>query len=147
MTNLLLCRIVVGGLAALLAFLAGIFLSDREVPFVRHWGEVIPARAAPGETVRVVWHATFRRPCLGVIDRYLTDSIENTFTLPSSPVRYAQLEKEGEPLSTFVVPRNAKCGLAKYTADAKYICNLSHNIWPIRVNKPDIVFEIECPND
>lgn len=118
-------------------------VTDRDVPFDRKSGEILPANPKREQVVEVIWEAVFHRYCEGTVERFVEDSKGDIWRLPSSATRY-QRTSPRQRLSEFVVPKYAACGPATYQVIARYSCNWTQEWWPIQVDKPVIKFNIAC---
>lgn len=119
-------------------------VTDRNPPFKRHHGEIVPANPLPGQEVDVVWDAEFVRDCSGIIIRTIMDAKGDIWTPPASVARYADRKIPRQTLSTFKLSPNIACGPAIYKADARYICNWTQYWWPIHVDQPVVKFNVAC---
>lgn len=138
------CNVIVTMFCLLIVAPLAFLISDRDAPFIRKWGEIVPPDPKPGGVVSVSWSAEWKRDCPGTIQRHLEDSKGDVWLLPSSVARYSKRSVPRQILSQFTIPQHAACGSARYHVDARYICNWTQNFWPIHVDRPDIEFNISC---
>jgi len=138
------CTMVVAAFCVICVAPVTYWASDREPPFVRGTGYIIPQAVSPEGEFEVHWEGKRVKDCGGVVHRFIRDSKGDLWALPSSTVRYSKITENGVPLNSAKIPRGIACGPAEYVADALHVCNITHRIWPIRVNTPTIKFTIAC---
>lgn len=128
------CVAVVGPLVYMAA--------DRDPPFQRGNGRILPENPIPGSPVEVEWQGKRIRDCDGYVFRKIVDSHGIVFTVEGVPVSYART-KNPEPLVRyFRLPVGIAPGPAKYIATTHYYCNPLHRWWPIVVETPHLDFNV-----
>lgn len=149
-----------------------LIVGDRTSPYTYLKGEVTTQDAVPGQMVYVKWSGAYNRNCDGQIFRSVIDSGKTvhlldvlpsvltiatpgeTITLPDdTPTTSGPVD---ETLKTtrrnvvewtrgFVLPLGTTDGPAMYRVRSEYWCNPLQHSWPIRVNLPDIPFNVVRP--
>lgn len=136
-------------------------LLDREPPYIRHSGDIVPAlpqqcglsegaaaAVVPGSCVTVTWNIKVLRSCPPDTPNNVTRVIQDSekVTWPIGPVAglFGTTQKPpGDLTRYFLIPSGARPGRAVYKSSASFACNfLQSMFWPIRVSVPDIEFEI-----
>lgn len=135
-----------GGVSlAVVACAIAYMLSDNQPPYsyIIEKSYVIPNPSQAGHQVTVHWELKVNRLCAGVIVRTIVDaktgakvSYDPTPSLSTMRMQDTSLER------TFFLPEGAQPGPKLYRANAEYICNPLHRIWPLKVQTPDIHFEV-----
>jgi hypothetical protein len=143
-TRIWVCRIVASatlGLASVVFYMA----IDRDPPFERGAGKIMPENPPPGATVEVIWQGTRKRDCDGYVYRKIIDSHGVVFTIEGIPVSYAKTMNPDPLIRYFRLPVGLAPGPAKYIATTHYYCNPLHRWWPIIVETPHLDFIIAPP--
>lgn len=124
---------------------------DREPPFVRVWGEIIPGEVESEQEFEVHWvlRVNEHRNCKPFgrfsVERAIIDSA-GAIT-PFRPV-----SSIADPLNTMTeirrkvrLPMGLTKGPARYHVSAKFTCNILQEImrWPVAVEHPDIPFVVK----
>lgn len=121
-------------------------VGDRSTPYV-YIGGSIEGDAIPGQVSYVHWKGMYRRNCTGQFFRKIVDSGDNIHSLLviPDPPDDDEMNVEVEWSRAFIVPLGAMEGQATYRVYADYWCNPFQSFWPIRINIPDISFNIVRP--
>jgi hypothetical protein len=102
-TRIWVCRIVASatlGIASVVFYMA----IDRDPPFVRGAGKIMPENPLPGATVEVIWQGTRKRDCDGYVYRKIIDSHGVVFTIEGIPVSYAKTNNPDPLVRYFRLP-------------------------------------------
>lgn len=119
---------------------------DRDPPFIRTYGEVIPENPRPGQWVAVKWHVKGSRWCPGTLQRQIIDSHDVVWTLDKEPIAFGtRIPVSPDFVRRFQIPPVAWPGRAVYRVTTAYQCNPLHRWWPVVTTGPDVVFEIAPP--
>lgn len=141
--------------------------NDREPPYIREAGEIVPAppemcgfqadgkpadlKLVPGACVSVKWMITPKRNCKPSgafnVTRAITDQQGRHPLAPINSVYSADHAIEGNITRYFSLPLNSPVGPAKYESSACFACNpgqehLPSVFWPICVKTPDVDFTV-----
>lgn len=125
---------------------------DRDQPYFRISGELIPSNPAPGDFVTVKWRIKVNKWCRPSAPNNVTRQITTSDgqLLDYQPVQgvYGTDDRaatnEREDLSrTFQIPPSATRGPATYYSRACFSCNPLQDIWPVCVDTPKIQFTIK----
>ena len=134
-------------IAALLAALA-YMAADNQHPYTYNVEKsyVKPNPAAAGRQITVHWEFVTHRTCPGAIVRTIVDArtgakVSYDPTPALGTVRMGDISME----RTFFLPEEMLPGPKLYRSNAEYICNPLHRIWPLKVQTPDIAFEVKEP--
>lgn len=139
-----------------------LIVGDRSSPYQYLKGEVTTQEAIPGMTVDVKWTGKYNRNCDGQIFRSIIDagktvhlldvlpsvlSIAQTgesVPLPQDPTEDIDVDKQNviEWTRSFILPLGTSEGRALYRVRSEYWCNPLQHYWPIRVDLPDIPFNV-----
>jgi hypothetical protein len=138
-------------------------LLDREPPYVRETGKIVPAPpqecglpddgviervVMPGSCVTVQWKIRVLRNCPPNTPNNITRIIQDSENVrwPIGPVEGVFGTTKTPPgglTRYFLIPSAARPGRALYKSTATFACNpLQRLFWPISVSIPDIEFEI-----
>lgn len=121
-------------------------LMDRDPPYARLSGEIIPPDPRPGDFIAVKWHVKIERSCNPQPDRNISRRV---ITSTGHIIDYEPVEsvidggKSAEIHRTFQLPFALAPGPATYHSRACFSCNPIQNIWPICVDTPDLEFTIK----
>lgn len=113
---------------------------DRDVPYQRSQGEMIPPNPHPLDWVEVRWHGRVVRDCPGMVERKIIDSTRHVFTLEATPATYYQAVNAEGLIRKFQLPAGLAPGGARYIAITKFWCNWTQRILPITVDRPPVDF-------
>lgn len=131
-------------IACLFGWLA-FMLADNQPPYsyIVEKSFVRPNPAHSGRQVTIHWEFKINRLCPGAIVRTIVDartkakvSYDPTPALGTVAMGDTSLER------TFFLPEEMLPGPKLYRANAEYICNPLHRIWPLKVQTPDLAFEV-----
>lgn len=132
-----------------LAAILGLFaymLADNQPPYTYFGDEsyIIPQRASPGHQVSVHWKIKVNRLCPGAIVRTIVDARTGARTSYDPTPAIVTIRPEDTSLDrTFMLPEGMGAGRKLYRANAEYVCNPLQRIWPLKVQTPDLMFEVE----
>lgn len=134
---------------------------DRDPPYIRESGEVVPADPAecgllgesdsvinPGDCVTVKWRIAARRNCVpntpNNVTRRIQDSEKVLHTIAPSKGVIGTTPKIPSQLNRhFQIPSGAASGRALYKSTACFACNpMQRFFWPICISMPDVEFDI-----
>lgn len=127
---------------------------DRDLPYERVSGTIVPAAPVPGDFISVQWDIRVRRLCPPSEPRNVTRQI---VTSTGHIIDYAPVEgtfgtgngvekmPTTELVRTFQLPRDLQPGPATYYSKACFACNPLQRFWPVCVDKPKLTFEISGP--
>lgn len=139
-------------------------LLDREPPYVREQGEIVPfgrwqaecgsaidpepTGITPGACVGVRWSIRVIRNCPPAnarsINRSLTDSEGVRWPLATVPGHYGTTPAPLPAITRyFRIPSGAARGPAVYQSSAAFACNPLQHWWPIIIDKPDVQLDIK----
>jgi hypothetical protein len=133
----------------LIATLFGLFaylLADNQPPYVYIVDEsyVIPSHVSPGHQVAVHWSIKVNRLCPGSIVRTIVDARTGARVSYDPTPAILTIESGDTALDrSFLLPDGIRPGNKIYRANAEYICNPLQRIWPLKVQTPDLFFEVE----
>lgn len=104
---------------------------------------VKPNPAPSGRQVTVHWEFKINRLCPGAVGRTIVDAksgarVSYDPTPALSTVRPGDTSLE----RTFFLPEEMPPGPKLYRANAEYACNPLQRIWPLKVQTPDLPFEV-----
>lgn len=126
-------------------------LMDRNPPYVRNSGMIMPDHPAPGDFVGVRWNITVSRVCPPNVPFNVTRTIVDgsgkihEFT-PVTGVYGTEEQPNSPTLSrAFQLPTSITPGPAVYRSTACFACNPIHYLWPVCVKTPEIAFTIIPP--
>jgi hypothetical protein len=104
---------------------------------------VIPNPSHAGRQVTVHWQLTINRLCPGIIVRTIVDA-KTGATVSYDPTAALTTIKMGDTFleRTFFLPEEMQPGPKLYRSNAEYVCNPLHHIWPLKVQTPDIPFNV-----
>ncbi len=125
-------------------------IMDREPPYTRLAGEMIPAHPRQGDFVSVRWTIDVHKLCPPSeprnVTRRVVDSV-GTFT------DYAPVEgvfgasgrgvQQQSITRAFQLPSSIEPGPARYHSTACFACNPVQKLFPVCVSTPEIQFTIE----
>jgi hypothetical protein len=134
------CTIAV--ISGLIAYL----LADNQPPYVydAEQSYVIPSHTSPGHQVAVHWSIKVNRLCPGSIVRTIVDARTGARTSYDPTPAILTIETTDTVLDrTFLLPQGMGLGRKIYRANAEYVCNPLQRIWPLKVQTPDLLFEVE----
>lgn len=134
------------GLILCAAFgMLGYLIADNQPPYVyfADASYVKPSVTQKGHQVEVYWKLKVNRICPGHIIRSIVDEKTGVkFSYDPYPAISA-IKIEDDHLSrTFLLPEGISPGKKIYRANAEYACNLLQRFWPLKVQTPDLYFEI-----
>lgn len=128
-------------------------LADREPPYDRVVGRIMPENPAPGSTIEAEWTIRTNRSCSPSSNRNVTRRIVDSHnvlwdfeTVPS--VYGRELSARDSPdriVRIFALPQGVATGPARYKSSACFACNPVQQLWPICIDRPDIEFMIGGP--
>lgn len=123
-------------------------LLDRDPPYVRTSGEMIPANPEPGAFVSVKWTIQVERVCSPSVPRNVTRTVVDAKGVihDYEPVDgiYGTKNQEtaGGITREFQLPLSIAQGHARYHSSACFACNPIQHFWPVCIDTPDIPFDI-----
>lgn len=130
---------------SLILGLASFLLADNQPPYdyIVNQSYVRPDPAHGGQQVTVHWELKVKRICPGIIIRTIVDaktkaSVSYDPTPAAATVRIGDTSLE----RTFFLPAAILPGPKLYRVNAQYICNPLQHLWPLKVQTPDLVFEV-----
>ena len=136
----------VGIFLTILLGAVGFMLADNQQPYIylAEKSYVRPDPAAPGHQILVHWEFKVNRVCPGLIVRTLVDARTGA-KISYDPILALGTIKMGDTSleRTFLLPEGMLPGHKIYRANAEYVCNPLHRIWPLKVQTPDIHFEVK----
>lgn len=120
-------------------------LADNQPPYEYDVDKsyIKPNPALPGRQVTVHWALKVNRPCKGFIVRSIIDAKTRVI------VSYDPIASLGRPPNeqymerTFYLPENIESGTKIYRVNGEYSCNILQRFWPLKVQTPDLYFEIQ----
>lgn len=121
-------------------------LADNQPPYIYDIEQsyVIPSRASPGHQVAVHWSIKVNRLCPGSIVRTIVDARTGARMSYDPTPGDMTIEPTDTVLDrTFLLPQGMGLGPKIYRANAEYACNPLQRIWPLKVQTPDLLFEVE----
>lgn len=124
-----------------LAYMVG----DNQPPYsyIVEQSYVIPNPSQSGHQVQVHWQFKINRLCPGSIVRTVVDAKTGAkFSYDPTPALGTVRGGDDHLDRTFFLPDGIRPGPKLYRANAEYICNPLHRIWPLKVQTPDIPFEV-----
>lgn len=136
---------IIGAVLALLLGGVAYMAADNQPPYdyIIEQSYVRPNPAHPGRQITVHWELKINRICPGVIVRTIVDaktkarvSYDPALALVTVRAGDTSLER------TFFLPEEMLPGPKLYRANAEYICNPLNRIWPLKVQTPDLYFEV-----
>lgn len=126
---------------------------DRDPPYVRLSGEIVPANPAPGDFISVEWNIKVNKVCRPNVPRNITRQI---ITTTGHIIDYEPIEgvfgsdidsttniPRRELVRTFQLPPAITSGPAIYRSRACFACNPLQTFWPVCIDTPDLQFEIK----
>lgn len=131
---------------ASILFVTGLVFYDHSPPFRFVSGDIIPAKAVPGQLVDVAITLDWKRLCELNVTRVMRDGAGDEHKLPwspsSPPPRTGVLTSKRQ----IVIPTTAKYGPdACYRASIYMTCGILDRAFPIKIDIPCIPFEIVPP--
>lgn len=128
-------------IAGWLTFMIADNLSPYE--YIAAESSVIPSQALAGHQVTVHWQIKVNRLCPGAIVRTIVDARTGARTSYDPTPAILTIRVTDTALDrTFLLPEGIRPGPKIYRANAEYICNPLHRIWPLRIQTPDLHFEV-----
>lgn len=124
------------------------FMMDREPPYERVSGEILPPDPKPGDYVEVSWQIKVNRQCRRDqrrnVTRTIIDSIGKITDFDAVEGVYGGGRfTEGDTLNRgFYLPQTIDPGPAIYKSTACFACNPIQYLWPICISHPHINFTI-----
>jgi hypothetical protein len=117
---------------------------DRDPPFVRISGKIIPENPRAGQWVESYWQVKGSRWCPGSLRRQVIDSHDVVWSLDPGPIAFGIEIPVGSPdfRRRFQLPPKAEPGRAVYRVTTAYVCNPLHRWWPVVTTGPDVPFDI-----
>lgn len=112
--------------------------------------KIIPQVAESGMQIRVDWKVKVNRICPGINIRELFDPITKTRLTIYDPVPTASdaaLEGDDHLIRTFLLPRRISKGTVGYRAHLFYQCNWLQGFFPLKIDTPELFFELIDHND
>jgi hypothetical protein len=140
------------------AFIAPVLwgVLDREPPYDRVSGEILPRDPAPGDNIEVHWNVRTRKTCgpssTFSVTRQIVDSQKVVWSFDSSPSTFGRERPEhSEHVSQIVrlimLPQSIAPGAAIYRSRACFSCNPFQYAWPVCIDMPEIQFTIRAAED
>ena len=125
----------------------GFMLADNQPPYVYDVSQsyVKPNPTIPGHQVEVFWKLKkINRICPGSNVRTIVDERTGaSFSYDATPAM-ATIKFGDDHLSrTFLLPDGISTGRKIYRANLEYACNPLQRFWPLKVQTPDLHFEVE----
>lgn len=127
-------------------------LIDRELPYVRLSGVILPVDPEPGARIDVIWYIKPIRTCApstkNNVTRQITDStgvVWGDFASPSHFGSWVKAEDAPDKLvNTIELPHGIARGPARYSSRACYTCDpfTLQRFLPVCVTAPDIRFNV-----
>ena len=129
-------------------------LIDREPPYIRKDGRVIPEEPYPGDEIEISWDIQTIRVCNPSsprnVTREIVDKTGAIWSYDYFPSVYGRESAKGDPNQlnrVFTLHPSTAPGLATYRSSACFACNMLQYAWPVCVNRPDIKFTVRDPKD
>jgi hypothetical protein len=136
---------IIGAALAVLFGLVAFMAADNQSPYtyIVEQSYVRPNPAHSGRQVTVHWELKINRICPGVIVRTIVDA-RTKAKVSYDPAPALVTVKAGDTSleRTFLLPEEMLPGPKLYRANAEYVCNPLHRIWPLKVQTPDLAFEV-----
>ena len=141
------CHVVAALLMGIVVGPVTLLLADRDVPFeISKPGFITPANPAPGSEVEINWVDGYRRrDCPGWVERKIIDAWGNPHTIAGADAQYTRTYNPQPVVRTFRLPLNLPTGETTYIATSYFVCNMVHQIWPIKVERPHVKFHVIRP--
>jgi hypothetical protein len=135
--------LLIGGLVvAPITYMA----ADREPPFVRLGGRVIPNTLHSGDEFTVEWDlfVNTHRRCwaVGGIEITFIDSAGAIKILEPQPVLADPSNRDAHISRVLRLPMGMTDGPARYRAVGYFACNVIQQYVPIRITGPDLLFTV-----
>jgi hypothetical protein len=136
------------GLSAVLLFGAaalGMWINDREPPNTVLSVDVLTPTVRPGTELRILYHVQrWRTDCAVHVDRVLYDSRNASFPVPDVDFAASPSAKTGADsvMTIIYIAPNMAEGKARFRSVSTFRCNPMHNIWPIKRESPEIIFNV-----
>lgn len=123
----------------------GYLIADNTPPYIYFADEsyVKPSVTQKGHQVEVYWKLKVNRICPGHIIRSIVDEKTGVkFSYDPYPAISAIKIGDDHLSRTFLLPEGISPGKKIYRANAEYVCNPLQRFWPLKVQTPDLQFEI-----
>lgn len=137
---------IIGFFVALVCGQFAYLAADNQPPYsyIVDKSYIKPNPAHPGRQIIVHWEFKINRLCPGIVIRTIADAITGaSISYDPAPV-FNQVKFGDTSLErTFFLPEGMLPGKKLYRAHAEYVCNPLQRIWPLKVQTPDIAFEVE----
>lgn len=121
-------------------------VADREPPFVRLGGRVVPSVLHSGDEFTVEWDlfVNTHRRCwpVGGIEITFIDSAGALKALESQPVLADPSNRDAHIHRVLRLPMGMTDGIARYRSVGHFACNIIQQYVPIRVTGPDLLFTV-----
>lgn len=122
-------------------------LVDRDPPFERFSGVVLPSTPHPGQMTQVQWDGHTKRRCDGYVRRWITDSEGVIWTIGETPVVGQDVQYGDKTVRTgreFRLPSKVALGPATYRSLVRSYCNFLQRWldWPIIYTSPELPFTV-----
>lgn len=124
--------------------IAGFLSADNKPPYSYNAAKsyIKPDPAGAGRQVTIHWEVKNNRYCPGFITRSIIDA-KTKVIVSYDP--FPALFEEGEHFidRSFYLPDSIEPGIKIYRVNGVYFCNILQRLWPLKVQSPDIFFEID----
>lgn len=123
----------------------GYMAADNQPPYDYFVTEsyVVPSPSLAGHQVTVHWKLKVNRICPGFIIRTIVDAKTMARVSYDPAPAFGMVRTDDDHLDrTFFLPEGMRPGPKIYRANAEYVCNLLQRIWPLKVQTPDLHFEV-----
>lgn len=133
-------------LVAFWSGIAGVMVSDRQLPVTVLSRRVLTPEVEPGGVLRIAYSIERSKACRTLAERLIIDADGTRHILPDLDFEALGNPGSDDFVSQVGVPINAAPGPAKFRAVTSYACNpVQRFIWPITVVAPDQNFVILKP--
>jgi hypothetical protein len=136
---------IVGVIVSIVLGCIAFMFADNQPPYsyIVEKSYVIPNPSHAGHQVLIHWEFKINRLCPGTIVRTIVDA-KTGATISYDPTPALSTVKIGDTFleRTFFLPEGIRPGPKLYRANAEYVCNPLHRVWPLKVQTPDIPFEV-----
>lgn len=121
----------------------GIWVVDREPPFIYEEAKALSPTVEQGGTIEIEFSVFRTRICPLIAKRWLTDSAKERHSIPQFTTGLRLLAGRETYRRSITVPVAVAPGPAEYRVTLEYVCNpLQKFLGPIIVDSPPVKFDV-----
>ena len=145
----MITRICTVAIAAVVSGTLGLWVGDKQIPFVQQWAEIAPNYPVEGQEIAVTWHGVRFKNYPGTVYRQIVDYCKEVHVLEPVNALYSPSDTENSFTRAFRMPAHIAHGPATYSARTEFAnpWNPLHRLWPIVSYGIPIKFNIGDPSE